>query len=370
MQGQAFHRAAEIIAPLAPQIEASRGLPKEALDALVSSGVFALAIPRVYGGGEASITTLIDALETIARADGSAGWLAMIVSTSGTMSMLIDDAEAKAIYGKGAITCGVTAPMGMATKVDGGYRVTGRWPFASGCEIATHRMGGAIVPGEMLPNGMPDLRCMLFDASQTRIHDTWKTSGLRGTGSHDIEVEDAFVPFGRSFSLVTTTPRRASGVCAMPFFGMLATSVTAVAIGIARGALDAFVDLAVKKQPLGAKRTIAHRELVQNDVSRADALIRSAHASLIESANVVERDATVRARAELRATCVQATKCAAEAVDLLYDAAGASAIYDKSPLQRHFRDVHVATQHIMVAPAQSVLAGRILLGIESDTTLL
>ena len=318
MQAETFRHAAEIIAPLAPRIEASRGLPKEALDALAQSGVFALAIPRAYGGAEADIATLVDALETIARADGSAGWVAMIVSTSATMSMLIDDAEAKAIYGKpGAITCGVTAPMGIATKVDGGYRVTGRWPFASGCEISTHRMGGAIVAGDApLPNGMPDVRCMLFDASQTRVHDTWHTSGLRGTGSHDIEVEDVFVPHGRSFSLVTTAPRRASGVCAMPFFGMLATSVAAVAIGIARGAVDAFVDLATKKQPLGAKRTIAHRELVQNDVARADASIRAAHASLIASATAVENDASIRARAELRATCVHATKSAADAVDL------------------------------------------------------
>src|SRR5690242_13365914 len=100
-----FRRAAEIIAPLAFQIEVARGLSKEALDALVASGVFSLAVPRVYGGAEADVATLVGALETIARADGSAGWLAMIVSTSGTMSMLIDDAEAKAIYGNGAITC-------------------------------------------------------------------------------------------------------------------------------------------------------------------------------------------------------------------------------------------------------------------------
>ncbi len=238
-------------------------------------------------------------------------------------------------------------------------------------------MGGAIVDGEPpLPSGMPSPRCMIFRAEDTRVVDTWTTSGLRGTGSHDLEVEDVFVPASRSFSLLGERSARFGGVCAMPFFGLLATSVAAVAVGIARGALDAFVGLAAAKQPLGARRTIAHRELVQLDVARAEAKIRGARALLHDAAGEAEDEskrgdgASLRTRASLRAAAAHATSEAASAVDLVYHAAGASGVYAKSPIQRHFRDVHVATQHVMVAPAAAVLAGRILLGLETDATLL
>jgi alkylation response protein AidB-like acyl-CoA dehydrogenase len=217
---------------------------------------------------------------------------------------------------------------------------------------------------------------MIFAAEQTRVVDTWHTSGLRGTGSHDIEVSDAFVPRARSFNLAERVGGTYRGVCAAPFFGVLAASVASVTIGIGLGALDAFLELATAKRPLGSRRTIAHREIVQLDVARAEAKLRGARALLRDAAGEAEREieregaASIRARAVLRAAAVHATSEAASAVDLVYDAAGASAIYQKSPLQRHFRDVHVATQHVMVASSAAVLAGRVLLGVETDTSLL
>ncbi len=238
--------AAKVVAPLAGQIEAERKLPEQAVKALVEARVFKLAVPRAIGGCEAKITTLIDVIETIARADGSAGWCAMIGATSGLMSVFVDADAAREMFGPhDAIAAGVTAPLGKAQRTADGYRVTGRWPFASGCEHAGWRMGGAILSDEPpAANGAPAMRCFIFRADQTRVIDTWHTSGLRGTGSHDLEVSDALVPTARSFSLFD--PRRGdhAGVCAAPFFGLLATAVAAVAIGIARGALDAFLELA------------------------------------------------------------------------------------------------------------------------------
>jgi indole-3-acetate monooxygenase len=370
--------AARVVAPLATRIETERRLPAEAVQALVDARVFKLAVPRAFGGCEATVATLIDVVETIARADGSAGWCAMIGATSGLMSVHVDAATAREIFGPDdAIAAGVTAPMGVAQTTADGYRVTGRWPFASGCEHAGWRMGGAIVSdAPPAANGAPAMRCLIFQADQTRVIDTWHTSGLRGTGSHDLEVSDALVPRARSFSLFERPAADYRGVCAAPFFGLLATAVAAVAIGIARGALDAFLELATAKRPLGSRRTIAHRELVQLDVARAESKIRGAHALLVDAAGEAEREtergdaSSLRARAVLRAAAAHAAAEAASAVDTVYNAAGATAIYQKSPLQRHFRDVHVATQHVMVAPAAAVLAGRVLLGVESDTSLL
>lgn len=368
--------AGEVIAPMAAEIERERRLPPAAVAALTSAGVFKLLVPRAYGGAAASVATTAAVIEEVARADGSAGWCAMISATSGLMCLYLDDATAREVYGPDeAATCGVFAPLGRATREDGGFRVSGRWPFASGCEYSRWRMGGTIVAGDLpLPSGAPDVRSMLFRAEETTIHDTWDTVGMRGSGSHDIEARGVFVPAARSFSLLTDRPRQ--GGPTVPFFGALASGVAAVGLGVARGAIDAFVALAVKKQPPGSKRTIAHRELVQVAVAQAEAKIGAARAYLHASLAAAEREvgergeASLRARAQLRlAACHAATESAA-AVDLMYAQAGATAIYSRSPLQRQLRDAHVVTQHIMVAPTAAQLAGRVLLGVEVDATML
>ena len=371
--------AAEVLGPLAARIEAERRLPAEALRALVDAGVFKLVVPRSLGGSEASLPTLLAVLEEIACADGSAGWCAMVGTTSSLMSVFLDDDVAREVFAAhDAITCGVFAPMGRATPVSGGYRVSGRWAFASGCEHASWRMGGALVStdGGSAPGHPPEVRSMLFRDRDTRVIDTWNTSGLRGTGSHDFEVSDVFVPDARSFSLLADKPRNAGPTYALPFFGVLAASVASVALGIARGAIDTFVLLAKKKHPLGAKRSIAQRELVQLHVAQAEGKVRAARAFLRAAVAEAEVEAasgggvSLTTRALLRLAASHAASEAAAAVDLVYNAGGASSIYASSPLQRQFRDVHVATQHIMVSSTATILAGRILLGVESDVSML
>jgi alkylation response protein AidB-like acyl-CoA dehydrogenase len=369
-------RAAAEIAPRAREIEAERRLPPTVVDALVQAGVFKLLVPRAYGGAEASLATLVAVLEELAAADGSAGWCAMVGASSGLMAGFLSDDVARAVYGPDdAITCGVFAPMGRAVPVADGYRVSGRWTFASGCQHSTWCMGGAIVAGNGVApaGGAPDVRSMLFHASEIRIIDTWDTSGLRGTGSHDFVVDDVIVPAGRSFSLFTSghalAPYRAA------FFGGLAAGVAAVALGIARAAIDAFVALARDKRPMGARRTIAERELTQLTVARAEARVRAARAFLLDAvaaagAAGATGEASIEQRALLRLAACHAATEAAAAVDLVYEAGGGSSIYATSPLGRCFRDVHTATQHLMVSQAAATLVGRILLGLESDISTL
>jgi alkylation response protein AidB-like acyl-CoA dehydrogenase len=374
--------AAEVIAPLATQIEAGRRLPASAVDALVRAGVFKLLVPKVYGGSQAHPATMIAVIEAIARADGSAGWCTMVGATSGLMSVHLDEAIAREVYGPDdATTCGVFAPMGRAVATDdGGYRVSGRWPFASGCEHSAWRMGGTMVMAangpELLPNGAPDVRSVLFRADETKVIDTWDTSGLRGTGSHDLEVTDVVVPRARTFSLLTGQPKHAGYT--LPFFGVLASGVAAVGLGIARAAVDTFVTMAKTKTPPGSKRTLAHRELVQMDVAKAEARLRSARAFLFEAMGEAMAATTegtdsppaLVARARLRLAASHAAEESAAVTALVYQAGGGSAIYAKSPLQRQFRDAHVVTHHLMVSQTATTLAGRVLLGVESDTTTL
>jgi len=349
--------AAEVIAPLAPRIEKERRLPDEAVRALVDARVFKHCVPRALGGEDAHAATTLAMIETIARADGSAGWCAMIGSTSALISRFLDETTAREVFGPAdAIACGVFAPMGRATPVDDGkaYRVSGRWPFASGCEHSGWRMGGAVI-GDDFTN----VKSFLFRADETRIIDTWDTSGLRGTGSHDLEVTDVVVPKERVFSLVQGDT---------PFFGLLAAGVAAVGLGIARAAVDAFVDLAKTKRPQGSKRTLAHRETTQLDVARAEARLSAARALLF--AAIEARETDLVSRAKLRLAACHAAEEAAAVTTLVYQAGGGSVIYAKHPLQRHFRDAHVVTQHVMVGSAAATMAGRILLGVETDTTLL
>src|SRR5262245_22534837 len=266
------------IAAAADTIEQERRLPRPLVDALVAAGVFRMCIPRGLGGAEVTPYTLVRVLETIAAADGSAGWSAMIGTTSGVASAYLPIETAREIYGPpAAVTGGAFAALGRATPVDGGYRVSGRWPFASGCEHCTWLMGGCVIADgqsvRRLPSGAPDARLMLFPPGEARIIDTWTVAGLRGTGSHDIAVDDALVPAARSFSLVTDRPYHRSPLYAFPVFGLLALGIGAVALGIARAAIDELVRLARAKTPTHSRRLLAERATVQVDVAKAEALL-------------------------------------------------------------------------------------------------
>jgi alkylation response protein AidB-like acyl-CoA dehydrogenase len=209
-----------------------------------------------------------------------------------------------------------------------------------------------------------------------RIIDTWDVAGLRGTGSHDIAVEDRFVPGARSLSLISDRPRADGPLYAFPVFGLLALGIAAAALGIARRALDELVVLARDKTPTGSRRRLAERPAIQAEVARAEATLGAARAFLLATVDAAWTRARaagvidVRERARLRLAATHATLASADAVDRMYSAGGGTAVYAASPLQRCFRDIHVATQHMMVAPATLELAGRILLGLEADTAML
>lgn len=371
--------AAERIAPLLEDLDTARRLPAPAVDALVRAGIFKLCVPRSLGGAQASPPVLLATIEELARLDGSVGWCTMIGATSGLMSAYLDEAVAREIYAPAdAITCGVFAPMGRAARTETGYRISGRWAFASGCEHSRWRMGGTIAEGEApLPSGAPDVRSALFRAEDTTIHDTWDTVGLRGTGSHDFSVEEVEVPRERTFSLLTDRPKY-SGY-ELPFFGVLAAGVAAVGVGIARASIDSATQMVQTKRPPGSKKTLAHRELVQLEIARAEARTSAARVLLgsaldtamqVVAATAHDDPRRIAARARLRiAACHAASESAAVAA-AMYELGGGSAVYAKNPLARQFRDAQVVTHHLMVSSTALTMAGRALLGVEIDGAVL
>lgn len=376
------HQLAARVADAAAAIEEQRRIPPPLVADLARAGLFRMLVPSRAGGLEVEPRVMLDAIETIARGDGSAGWAVMIGATTGLIAAYLPDTATHEIFvaTPDGVTGGVFHPRGRATVVDGGYRVSGRWPLASGCQHCAWLLGGCIVFADGEPklreNGAPEARMMIFPAGAAQIIDTWNVSGLRGTGSHDIAVDDLFVPAERSVWFSSDPVRRGGALYAFPVFGLLALGIAAVALGIARGAIDDLLELAGAKVPTGSRRPLAERSATQATVAQATALVAAAHAHLRATVDEVWRTATsggavtLEQRARLRLAATQTVRDAARAVDLAYECGGATSIYADSALQRRFRDVHVATQHILVAPATYELAGRVLLGLPADTEML
>ncbi|MGK2741687.1 acyl-CoA dehydrogenase family protein [Tepidicaulis sp. LMO-SS28] len=373
---------ADEIAARADEFEAARQLPQDMADKMAGAGLYGMFVPEAYGGLETDPWSFIEVIERLARADASAAWCLFIGATSGVVSAFLPEAEARAIFGTpGTIAAGVFAPKGKAVREGEAFRVNGQWQWGSGSRNADWIMGGALVMDdtgrpEMMADGKPNNRMMLFPAGDVELLDTWYVSGLQGTGSTDFKVSDALVPAARSVDLVRDKPVIARPLYAFPTFGLLGMGIAAVTLGLARAAIDELVGIASEKTPQGSFKPLATKPAAHADVSEAEALTRSARAFLQEvigtawEAAQARGEITVEERRDLRLATTHAVKSSARAVDLMYTLGGGTSVYRASPLQRMFRDVHVATQHMMVADATFELTGRLFLGLDTDTAML
>lgn len=362
------------IAAEAPSAEAERTMSPPLAKAFSEAGLFRMSVPPKWGGTATELSDQLEVIERVAAYDGAAGWCVMIASTTSVLAGHLDEAVLDEVFGADplASACGVYAPKGLATAVDGGYRVKGRWPFASGCLHSAWRVGGAMIGGSERPR----MKLMMFRAEDTMVHDTWHVAGLRGTGSHDIEVDDVFVPDARAIDPGLGDPKQDGLLYRMPLFGFLAAEVAAAGLGIGRASIEAFKELATRKTPMGAKRSLADRGTVQVLVANAEANVRAGKALLLEAARDCEKKLSegVRLGAEerlsLRLAANHAVRCSTEAVDSMYKAGGGTSLYERSPLQRHLRDIHTVTQHAMVNMSIDELCGRALLGRDVPPHLL
>ena len=360
----------------APEAEEKRCLPERLVEELRSAGLLNLFIPSHLGGLGWSVAEGLECFEELAGADGSTGWVAMITSTTGISAAYLPEAGAGEIFGGGSVVGGVIAPKGVARRVEGGYVVTGRWPFVSASPHCGWLGGGAVVEGDpLLPSGRPDVRMMFWPAIEVEILDTWHVSGLRATSSHDMVVKDQFVPAHHSCSYLSGRPRLPERQFQFPLFGVLAVGIGAVCLGIARASIDQLTDLAGAKTPAWSARRLVDRPAVQESVARAEARLGAARSYLFSSVNEVwessgEGEIDLAKRSRLRMAATLAATESAAVVDAMYSAGGGTSIYESSPLQRQFRDVHTATQHMMVAQPSWEMAGKALLGLEFDASTL
>jgi alkylation response protein AidB-like acyl-CoA dehydrogenase len=356
-------------------IERDRQLPRALVEAMGNAGLFALWLPKAFGGPQLNLVDCIRVIEELARADGSAAWCATVASCYSVIAGYLQPGIAREIFGSGrTVVAGTTNPSGKAFVVDGGYRVTGRWAYASGILHSTWTLGNCIVHDREGPrcgsSGAADVRLTIFPTSAVEVIDTWHVSGLRGTGSHDYRVADLFVRGGYSIPCFDAKPVQPGTLYAVPMITVLSVGIAAVPLGIARTAIDAAVELAEVKTPLRSSLLLRDRATFQAAVGRAEALWGSARSFLLAAVSDLWDEvssgmgASMRQRALVRLACTQAAQSAAQAVDLMYNAGGGTSLYESSRLERCFRDVHACTQHIATSTDSYEAGGRVLLGLD------
>lgn len=354
----------------ASETESLRRLPDDLAAQLVATQLFRGWVPKRYGGAESDLLTVLDAIEALAYHDGATGWCGMIGATTSLTSGRLPAEWAETIYGDPlAVTGGYALPAGTARPVEGGgFQVDGRWQWGSFSHHCTWIGGGCFVAETRTAP------FVFFAPEQVELLDTWHVAGLKGTGSTDYVVRDAFVPEGR-WTNVLGGPLEDGPLYRFPLLGALALGVCSVALGLARRAEHELVTLAADKTPAQSGRTLAERHVVQAQVAKAEATRRAARALVRETVEECWTAAAVgeltgEHKRRLRLAATHATWASAEAVDLMYHAGGGSSIHEASPLQRVFRDVHVATQHGMVAERTYEPLGRMALGLPTDTSTL
>ena len=383
---EAFIEKAVALQPMvrehADQTERERQIGKTLVDAMTAAGLYRVAAPTAIGGGQTHPFAQIRVIEAISEADGATGWTLMIgIEVMGFLgAALAPEVAARVFADPGLVVAGAINPLGRALPVEGGFRVSGQWPFASGCDNAHYFWGQCIVSDgddrARESDGRVMLREALLPRAEFEILDTWHVSGLRGSGSHDVRATDVFVP-EEHMTAVTARPLVAPGpLFRLPIFSRLAYNKVGVATGIARAAIDGFVRLASEKTPRGSTRLLRERTLAQIATAEAESELRSARAFVFDAVGEIwdvtlaGELPTAKQRALVQLACSNAASAAIRAVEKIHAAAGATANFTDSPLERCFRDVQVVRQHIMVSPQWTEAAGRVLLGLDSNSPLL
>jgi indole-3-acetate monooxygenase len=374
-------KLAPMIRTYADDVEEERALPKPLFDALADAGMFLLAFPRSMGGSELDLPTYTQVIEEIGKADASTGWVVNQCAVFATYAARMPREMARAIWvdPPRSVVANTPQATARAVVVPGGYRVTGRQGFSTGCRNASWVAAHAEVidNGKVrLDHGQPETRYLFVPVAEAELLDTWKVRGMRGTGTHHFAVNDVFVPAERTVLSVTAPLRETGPLYQIPRTLVFASGDASVALGLARTCLTAFADLAGAKTPRAMQALLRDQSMIQVTVGQAEANLRSAHAFLAEAVRDVWTQVastgtlTLDQRATLRIATTHGIRVASQIVDAVYHAAGATAVYEDHLLQRHFQDIHVITQHLQSRLSHYEMVGRHWLGLPVDETRL
>ena len=380
---EAIARAWKLVPALAARARAAeklRRIPEETIQDLHESGLFRILQPRRVGGLELPYGAMVRVNAVLARGCGSTAWVAANLANHDFMLALWPRAAQDEVWGSNTaalIGSALMFPPGQATKVPGGYRLSGHWKFSSGIDACTWTMLGGIASAD---GELPDYRVFLLPASDYRIIDTWHAAGLRASGSNDIEATDVFVPEHRTLAVDHMKGCGAPGLEAnpgalyrLPVFDMFPFVVAAVALGIAQGAVEQFAEDTRHRVTSYSTTLLADHATTQARLGEAAAAADAAELLLVSSceramaAAEAGRVPTIPEKIRLRRDGAYAARLSTRAVDLLFEAGGGEHLYEEKPMQRYFRDVHAAQSHYALAwDVAAATAGKCMLGIAPD----
>jgi alkylation response protein AidB-like acyl-CoA dehydrogenase len=375
----AARKLVPMIRSCADQTEADRELPRLLFEALADAGLFHLALPRALGGAEIDLPTYVQVLEEIGKADASTGWIVNQCAIFATYAARMPRDVARLIWidTPRSIVANTPLPTAQAIVAPGGYRVTGRQGFSTGCRHAAWLAARAQVleNGQLrLQDGQPEQLYLFVPVAEAELLDTWHVRGMRGTGTHHFAVRDVFVPAERTVLQVGAPLLETGPLFQIPRTLLFASADAAVALGVARSCLTTFYELAGAKTPRAMQATLRDQPLVQAAVGHAEANLRSARAFLSEAVAETWTEATSTGattqerRAILRLAATHSIRLAVEVVDTVYNAAGVTAIYEGNLMQRHFQDIHVISQHLQGRLSHYEVVGQHWLGMKTDLT--
>jgi alkylation response protein AidB-like acyl-CoA dehydrogenase len=373
----------ELLRASADRIEAARALPGDVVAALHEARLFRLLLPRSLGGDELHLKTLAQTMEVIAGADASTAWcLGQAAGCAMSAAFLRPDVARRLFGPADAVLAWGAGIQGKAVAVDGGYRVTGKWAFASGCANATLLGGHCYVfekdgKPRMRADGRQLDRSALFVLSKAAIHDMWYTLGLRGTASYTYEVKDLFVPEEETVDREDPKELVEPGTLFLfPATLAYGTAFSALMLGIAWALVRELKALAMTKTPRGAPSTLMQSPVFQSQLAMLEARLRAAraylHATLDQIWDKVEatREVTIEDAADLKLATTYVINQGVEVATEAYRAAGQHAIFPANPFERRLRDALSASQQVQGRPSNFVTIGRVMLGLPPDTLLL
>jgi alkylation response protein AidB-like acyl-CoA dehydrogenase len=360
---------------LADQIERARALVPELVEAFRAAGFFHATVPASISGIECDPITAAKVVEEVASGDGSAGWCVMIAQQNAGFSGFLSPERAREVYGNGRIACGTARPTGRAVKQGDDFVVTGRWPFASGSSHADWFGAECMLFDGDEPlrdeTGEHVSRMLFVPRAEVTIHDTWHTTGLRGTASNDFEVKGAVVPADRGFQMLVTPPTDPGALYRAPQVVFL--NHGSHALGVAKGAVRSGIAIAEKKVGYGSDRPLRETPRIQGVVAEAIVTVAAAREyayqqaeALWQKARAGTSDDDPQLRARVRLATSNAARASVHAVDLLHTALGTSALFQNTPLERQWRDIHMAAAHVMISPFTYEAAGRVEMGLPAE----
>ena len=375
----AARHLAPMIRSCADQIEADRELPRPLFEALADAGLFKLALPRSLGGAEIDLPAYVQVLEEIGKADASTGWIVNQCAIFATYAARMPHDIARLIWmdTPRSIVANTPLPTAEAIVVPGGYRVTGRQGFSTGCRHAAWLAARARVleNGQLrLQDGQPEQLYLFVPAAEAELLDTWHVRGMRGTGTYHFAVKDVFVPAERTVLQAGAPLLETGPLYQIPRTLLFGSGDAAVALGVARSCLIAFCELAGAKTPRAMQATLRDQPTIQAAVGQSEANLRSGRAFLTEAVRELWTETTSTGattqerRAVLRLAATHAIRLAVQIVDTAYNAAGVTTIYEGNLIQRHFQDIHVISQHLQARLSHYELVGQHWLGANVDLT--